>query len=286
MSKKIIAFVVLSTCLTACSMEPESPPAIVVPDQKSVEQQMEKNVEAKAEEYHVAPELSDDFIQQYLDMDSFEELRERTLEGIWITQDQANMTKDEINLWEQVKNTVLIVKSKGESKEANVEFVFYDTSVLKGIIPKMKVKIRAHGENRKSEDGFGNAYYVKEFVGDKIEQQKRMLAPYVTNEAIDATGGYPRDTNVVLYIGTVRHVYCPTNELTILTIKIPNQDKSNQVEICCFASQAEAARNLKIGDAVAAAGYITSNTRSVNDRVEFRQSVVCRDISQIDGVLG
>lgn len=25
---------------------------------------------------------------------------------------------------------------------------------------------------------------------------------------------------------------------------------------------------------------------SVNDRVEFRQSVVCRDISQIDGVLG
>lgn len=102
MSKKIIAFVVLSTCLTACSMEPASPPAIVVPDQKSVEQQMEKNVEAKAEEYHVAPELSDDFIQQYLDMDSFEELRERTLEGIWITQDQANMTKDEINLWEQV----------------------------------------------------------------------------------------------------------------------------------------------------------------------------------------
>ena len=102
MSKKIIAFVVLSTCLTACSMEPASPPAVVVPDQKSVEQQMEKNVEAKAEEYHVAPELSDDFIQQYLDMDSFEELRERTLEGIWITQDQANMTKDEINLWEQV----------------------------------------------------------------------------------------------------------------------------------------------------------------------------------------
>lgn len=75
MSKKIIVFVVLSTCLTACSMEPASPPAIVVPDQKSVEQQMEKNVEAKAEEYHVTPELSDDFIQQYLDMDSFEELR-------------------------------------------------------------------------------------------------------------------------------------------------------------------------------------------------------------------
>ena len=64
-----------------------------------------------------------------------------------------------LSIRENKKNTVLIVKSKGESKEANVEFVFYDTSVLKGITPKMKVKIRAHGENRKSEDGFGNAYF-------------------------------------------------------------------------------------------------------------------------------
>ena len=56
-----------------------------------------------------------------------------------------------LSIRENKKNTVLIVKSKGESKEANVEFVFYDTSVLKGITPKMKVKIRAHGENRKSE---------------------------------------------------------------------------------------------------------------------------------------
>lgn len=91
---------------------------------------------------------------------------------------------------------------------------------------------------------------------------------------------------VVLYIGTVRHVYCPTNELTILTIKIPNQDKSNQVEICCFASQAEAARNLKIGDAVAAAGYITSNTRSVNDRVGVSAIRSMPRYFTIDGVLG
>lgn len=37
-----------------------------------------------------------------------------------------------LSIRENKKNTVLIVKSKGESKEANVEFVFYDTSVLKG----------------------------------------------------------------------------------------------------------------------------------------------------------
>ena len=43
-----------------------------------------------------------------------------------------------LSIRENKKNTVLIVKSKGESKEANVEFVFYDTSVLKGITPKSK----------------------------------------------------------------------------------------------------------------------------------------------------
>ena len=107
MSKKIIAFVVLSTCLTACSMEPASPPAIVVPDQKSVEQQMEKNVEAKAEEYHVAPELSDDFIQQYLDMDSFEELRERTLEGISQAEGFTQYTSKDFEAKKQELNMIL-----------------------------------------------------------------------------------------------------------------------------------------------------------------------------------
>lgn len=171
MSKKIIAFVVLSTCLTACSMEPESPPAIVVPDQKSVEQQMEKNVEAKAEEYHVAPELSDDFIQQYLDMDSFEELRERTLEGIWITQDQANMTKDEINLWEQVSQTEGFTQYTSKDFEAKKQEL---NMILEDLAAEQQQTIEEYAES----------YHMSE---EEIQQfMEQQAQKYISQEENDA----------------------------------------------------------------------------------------------------
>lgn len=171
MSKKIIAFVVLSTCLTACSMEPESPPAIVVPDQKSVEQQMEKNVEAKAEEYHVAPELSDDFIQQYLDMDSFEELRERTLEGIWITQDQANMTKDEINLWEQVSQAEGFMQYTSKDFEAKKQEL---NMILEDLAAEQQQTIEEYAES----------YHMSE---EEIQQfMEQQAQKYISQEENDA----------------------------------------------------------------------------------------------------
>lgn len=167
MSRKIIVFVVLSTCLTACSMEPASPPAIVVPDQKSVEQQMEKNVEAKAEEYHVTPELSDDFIQQYLDMDSFEELRERTLEGIWITQDQANMTKDEINLWEQVSQAegfTQYTSKDFEAKKQELNMILEDLAA----------------EQQQTIEEFAESYHMSE---EEIQQfMEQQAQKYISQE--------------------------------------------------------------------------------------------------------
>ena len=159
MSKKIIVFVVLSTCLTACSMEPASPPAIVVPDQKSVEQQMEKNVEAKAEEYHVTPELSDDFI--------FEELRERTLEGIWITQDQANMTKDEINLWEQVSQAegfTQYTSKDFEAKKQELNMILEDLAA----------------EQQQTIEEFAESYHMSE---EEIQQfMEQQAQKYISQE--------------------------------------------------------------------------------------------------------
>ena len=59
----------------------------------------ENTVKKLAEQENVPPSLSDDFIQKYLDMSSFEELKQRTLEGIQITNDMANMPSAEISLW-------------------------------------------------------------------------------------------------------------------------------------------------------------------------------------------
>ena len=54
---------------------------------------------SKAEEEHQEFELSDEFVSKYLDMDSFEELKKRTQEGIAATSNEAGMTKQEILLW-------------------------------------------------------------------------------------------------------------------------------------------------------------------------------------------
>ena len=56
-------------------------------------------VKSKAEEEHQEFELSDEFVSKYLDMDSFEELKKRTQEGIAATSNEAGMTKQEILLW-------------------------------------------------------------------------------------------------------------------------------------------------------------------------------------------
>lgn len=67
--------------------------------QKSTEDTAKDIVKSKAEEEHQEFELSDEFVSKYLDMDSFEELKKRTQEGIAATSNEAGMTKQEILLW-------------------------------------------------------------------------------------------------------------------------------------------------------------------------------------------
>ena len=46
--------------------------------------------------------LSSDFMETYIDMDSFAEQKQRTLDGIRITNDLADMSEGEIQLWAQI----------------------------------------------------------------------------------------------------------------------------------------------------------------------------------------
>ena len=62
----------------------------------------ENTVEKMAQKENVPPSLSDDFMERYLDMGSFEELKQRTLDGIQITNDLSDMSEAEIKLWEQI----------------------------------------------------------------------------------------------------------------------------------------------------------------------------------------
>lgn len=62
----------------------------------------EDTVNKLAREKYIAPSLSSSFMQKYLDMDSFEELKTRTVAGIKATQNTADLTEKEFQLWKDI----------------------------------------------------------------------------------------------------------------------------------------------------------------------------------------
>lgn len=102
MRKQIMTLTITCILLTGCSkLDPELD-SFTMPEKKEVNtvtEEAKSAVERMAEQKHVKPKLSDEFISEYLNMDDFDELKRRTKAGIAITNDTADMTKEEILLW-------------------------------------------------------------------------------------------------------------------------------------------------------------------------------------------
>lgn len=100
-------------------------------------------------------------------MDSFEELRERTLEGICITQDQANMTKDEINLWEQVSQAegfTQYTSKDFEAKKQELNMILEDLAA----------------EQQQTIEEFAESYHMSE---EEIQQfMEQQAQKYISQE--------------------------------------------------------------------------------------------------------
>lgn len=187
---------------------------------------------------------------------------------------------------ENRESASIILENQGERVTSFPIFSIYDLELLKDFHVHMRVRITAHVENRKSVDMKDSVIYIKDFVVDKIEQQKRMLAPYLLNEEVSPfEGGYPRDTNTCLMIGKVYHIYHPRDDFAILTLQIPNGTKTNQADVVCFKRQAEQAAECMEGDAIAVGGYLTSKLEDREDVMVQKQSIVARDLAFISGVI-
>ena len=101
--KKIGLFLCFSILLTGCQGFETTPSSITLPAKETeVHTVMQRNVERMAEEKHVPAVLSDDFCERYLDMDNMKVLEQRTIDGIAATQSKADMTEQEIQLWNQI----------------------------------------------------------------------------------------------------------------------------------------------------------------------------------------
>lgn len=105
MRKQIMSLFITSILLTGCSRLDPGLDSYTLPEKNEVHtvtDEAKSAVERMAEQKHVKPELSDDFISQYLNMEDFDELKRRTKAGIAITNDTADMTKEEILLWTDI----------------------------------------------------------------------------------------------------------------------------------------------------------------------------------------
>lgn len=103
MRKKIGLFLCFSILLTGCQGFETTPSSITLPAKETeVHTVMQRNVERMAEEKHVPAVLSDDFCERYLDMNNMKVLEQRTIDGIAATQSKADMTEQEIQLWNQI----------------------------------------------------------------------------------------------------------------------------------------------------------------------------------------
>lgn len=94
--------------LTGCSGLKPGLDTYTMPDKKEtakVNGEAKSAIERMAAKKHVKAELSDDFVSQYMDMASFDELKTRTIAGIKATQDTASMTEEEFQLWQDIINT-------------------------------------------------------------------------------------------------------------------------------------------------------------------------------------
>lgn len=105
MLKKSFMLLCIAFVFSGCQGLDNTIPDSTVLDRKEVHTVMQRNIEKIAMEKHSIPEVSDDFVSRYLDMNNLKELQHRTLAGIQITNAEADMTKEEISLWkEMIKN--------------------------------------------------------------------------------------------------------------------------------------------------------------------------------------
>lgn len=109
MPKKILILSMITLLfLTGCSGLKPGLDTYTMPDKKEtakVNGEAKSAIERMAAKKHVKAELSDDFVSQYMDMSSFDELKTRTIAGIKATQDTASMTEEEFQLWQDIINT-------------------------------------------------------------------------------------------------------------------------------------------------------------------------------------
>ena len=140
MKRKLVLLLVMTTiALCGCSNLKPGLTRYTMPEETQtvpVDTEAKSAIERMAAEKHEAPELSHDFVSQYMDMASFNELKLRTAAGIKVTQDTAAMTEEEYQLWKDIIDTQELNQytvDDLEKKEAELNKILEDMATEQGL---------------------------------------------------------------------------------------------------------------------------------------------------------
>ena len=122
-----IALLPLTACGAADALEPGLKEYPEVEEREQyVYEIAETAVERMAEQEKVQPSLSDDFMQKYLGVSSFDAFREMVSDGIAVTNDNANMAQNEVALWSAIiadKQFNMYTTADIEAREAELNAI-------------------------------------------------------------------------------------------------------------------------------------------------------------------
>lgn len=129
--KKTVLFMILTVLLTGCSHLKPGVEDYTMPEKTdAVQKEAESIIDRLAKQKHVAPELSDDFVSKYLDLNSFEELKRRTKAGIAATNATADMTEKEFRLWSDIIATKRLNQYTVDDLNAKKEELYHILSTM------------------------------------------------------------------------------------------------------------------------------------------------------------
>lgn len=128
MAKKLITLFIISLVLCGCSIQQKMPRDLPDSDKKAV--YTEKitpaidYVNELAKQKHIAPTLSDDFFDKYMDMKDFNRQKVRTLAGFVAVQNTIGLTEAEYQMWNDIIEEAddnLMTSADMEAKEKELE---------------------------------------------------------------------------------------------------------------------------------------------------------------------
>ncbi len=122
------------------------------------------------------------------------------------------------------------------------------------------------------------------FIGERIYPAVRLLADYFPMEELPSyEGGFADDRSEVVFIGDVVMLYAPEGrDFAIVKAACKSKEHKGQCDMTCFARLSSMAREISVGDKIAAVGYFATENKTIEGQRTVAMNIICKDICKLN----